>query len=814
MLGLGGLGLGELGSPLDDGASNLNPDPWLLDPAPLKTDATAVGVYRITGSAGSLTYQALPNVEVVSVQQQAGPDPHSAVFRYDLDANLDGAPEDVTEALNTAFTGDLVVNPGDRIGVLVERPSDGQLFWWFDGSALFFGGDLGPGMAAGFHGTGRGKRLWDTPVPGALWRSSSDPENASVPDVPTDMIAQFNPLGNGNASPSTGDRDAMTDFAYPVWLDPNLTTANDTDGIAYPRMWTLPMAVANLLYRNNDQTFVANPRRSSLDGLLFAREPLDGPGPPFDPANPATFTQVDIHAADVPLNNKGLAPLVQELIGPHNFDVRFDLSTRTNGEPQTTFSCYLKQGAAAKFLYLQDGDQLDLGASNCPESEMVRDLKGTANVVTIEGGLIQYEASFVLAPAFPMAAGDAANLDAYSTSDAAFATTAAYNAYRTFIFDEDASGHYANGTALKLTFAPNLEDLFGAAVDGVDQYVPRRRKPIGKLHTLDDLKRPLSYRLSISTDYTGFYPHLWDGTGHWHHINEAATLLPDRIGVRIGIDNPNKWEIGKSTVGTDPFKPGIVKVVQSLAAPDTENPAFFLRLTCVVEGDHVLTCRAGRTANSPLPYDVEQRVDARDRLHKKIVAANSELNVGGDAITRVDDGPDGVAEAISARQASEAGVFHAQVRLGHLTDYYHVGDRIAGLAGVGVSFRTDSGGTSQTPVYPLVVSRQWDFLAQTTQLELSDEGLSRRDRKRLMRTRGPGKYIPDDPGAVSGGDGISPDPKKRSRVPDWGSAITGSSIHTFSPESEISDRAAGHRARVTDAERGGPARPGGMGMAF
>lgn len=718
----------------EDDGSNLNPDPWLADPAPLAFNAVPVAVYRITGTSGSLMYEEMPNVQCTSIQHQSGPDPGTAVFRYDLGSTVEGAPQSIQDALSTAFTGAKVVNPGDRLGVLATRPSDSENIWLFDGHTLVFGGSLEGGLEqAGLICTGVAKRAWAMPLPGLLYRNSTTPESAATADIPVDLIAQFNPEGRNNATPSNGDRDVTTDYAYPVWMDPNFPTKNDFDGNPFPRAWTLPMALANLLFRNNkDQTWVKNPKRSQLDYVLVSREPNDGVV--FDPNNSATYDAKDLKAADIPLNNRYLFPTCHELISLYNFDTRFDLSTDGSGEPVTTFVPYLKQASAPKSLYLQtEGSTLDPGASNCASAEMSRTLQGTVNQVVTEGGLTQYEVSIVLAPFFPSEAGDAAGLDAYQSNVEDFATGGNYDTYRTWVADESGEGHYESLSTTKNTTALNLDDVLGGPISSVAQYVQRRRKPIGDLVTLDDHDKPLPWEVRISKDYTGSYPAVWDGTGSWQKVQGGVMLLPDRIGVHISVPNPNAWNIGESDADGDFWTDGIVKAVESIATPTAINPNFFVMLTCIIEGDKVMDGFAAATSNSPLPYVIEQHIDARDRLKKQIVSANSWYNVGGPAVTEYDDSDDAKAEAIAFQQAAESGTFTVDVMIPYLTAYYQIGDRIDQVVGRGIPFRTDNGGDGQLPVYPVVVGWQLDLEQQLTHLTLSDEGLDRSSRKKLKR---------------------------------------------------------------------------------
>lgn len=698
-------------------------DPWLpVAPVPLGRDAATLAVYRYTpGSPG--TYLLLDNVRCLAIERREGPEPSSARFRYvftqtSADAQ---APQSLEQALDTSFTGSKTIQPGDRLVVKAARP-DGGIECLFDGYAFDFGGQIGEGSETAEVGAlGVEVRARDTPLPGAIVRKADSVATAGA-DVPTDLPARFNPRGAPNC---TGDSNRSTNTAgkeYPVFVDPAVIRSTD---VRFP--WTLPRAARYLCYTANDEALVQNPAATDLDNLV-GREPKDGTA--FDPADPATYTTSDLYASDHPVSGKDWPTAVHELIRPRGFGQHWKLTT-FGGDPQTALSVWHPQTGTVKDLWLQArGAVLDLTLTNLAGAQFNRDLAGLANHFRVQGAPGRYEVSVVLAPAFPMASGDKAdaNLKTYASADIE-PGTAKWDAYRTFVFDETGEGHYVNWSATKLTDVPSLDGVLGAPSGGVTKYTVRRRPGVGELVTRDAAGKPLRYRVAVSRDYTGPYPAVWDGTGTWQTVDSPPPLLHDRLGIRLSAANPNKWNIGKIE-GSSDFPDGMVKVVEALAASSTTNREFFVRLTCVVEGDLVVEGEANRRSASPLPWDVTRVIDARDRFEHREVAANSEFNDTADPVIDRDDLPAAIAEAEAMRDAQDSGVLQGEAVIPRLTTYYGIGDRIRSIQGRGLGFRTDGGGADNAPIYPVVVGVRWELEGgQRTVLSLSD-GIVMRGRTR------------------------------------------------------------------------------------
>lgn len=701
-----------------------NPDPWLpgelKDPPPARRPGAVVRVHRYTPSPGGGSppiYDELDNVQCLWIERRVGADPGLAAFQYDFGRRDPEAPSSVEQALSTASTLSKVVDADERLVVSTQRP-DGSPVVLFDGFVRSFGMALaGSQERVDFHAVGVAVRLKDEIVRGGLWRHASAADDAEA-NVETDLPAVFNPKGLANASPE--DADVYTEgFLHPAFIDPNIPGLGQ-------RKWTLPMAARYLIYRHNaDENYVRNPIGPDLDDLLVARTPKDGV--PFDFDDPGSFDSKPIVVSDRPISGRDWPNLLRTMLAAYNFEMGYVLSLDADGNPLTTLKLWHRQAAPIKDVWLQPrGSSLDERLSNVGHAQLRRDLADVVTDWTVEGALKRFEASFILAPGFPMSSSDGANsasLQSYDKSHADWPTTN-HDAYRLYLFDETGEGHYAVGTATKLTTATSLDDVLGE-----DQYVRRRRKPIGDLLTRDAGGQPLKARLSYSTDYAGPKPGIWDGTGTWRPIERGYELLKDRIGIYIEIDNPNSW-----AVGDDPATgaPSLLYGVESQCVV-VSGRTFHLRLTVCIDGDDVVKGVASASGYSPLLDPVHRVLDARDRYRLDTVAAKSEFNDTDDPVVKRDDAEAADAEAAMNRAATEAGVLDGSVVIPYLTDYCQPGDVIRKINGRELGLRTD-GGSDSTPVYPLVESVRQDFDGrQTTTLKLSDATATRAVLERRIR---------------------------------------------------------------------------------
>ncbi len=690
-----------------------------LGPTSLSRPAMPVGVYRYNPMA-SPSFELLDNIKVLSIRYREGADPGLARFRYVFDpSNPPTDPVYFQDALSTDSNLPGVVQNDDRIVVFGTNP-DGTRQALFDGFAQTPELNLSPtSELVSFLAYGVAIRAWDTPIGGALMRHADTP--STVMDVATNLETHFNPEGEPNATPAGADAVDGFGNTYPTFLDPLVVRSTEIR-----RPWTLSMAARHLCFhQNSDQTYIKNPDGISLDTLLDSRSPKSNAL--FQPSDPSTYSSQPLLVPDFPATGKAWPEVLSDLLRPNGFGMAFRLGTDASGNPSTTLDLFRMQDGSSstyKNLYLQGfGSALEPSQTNLGAAQLARDISGVANAFTVETGLIAYEASFVLAPGFVVAASDAADANALSNFDRNNPNFSNYaDKYRLYVFDETGEGHWDFGAGATLNKVPSLATLFIDPVsNSPSPFVRRRRVPSGELFTVDQAQRPLRAQLSISTNYAGTQPGLWDGSGTWQVITGGFTLLKDRLGIWINSTNPNSWNIGASRASGAPFPAGIVKGIENQAVPG--SPRFSLRLTCVIEGDQTISAMAGRRPVSPTLYTINRWVDASDRYVKQIKAPLSEFNPTPAAVVVRDDGPSALAEAAARRMAGEAGEVAGSVTIPRFTFAYAIGDKVCAIQGRNLSLQTNAGApATEAPVYPAVVGVSWEFDGkQRTTLQLSDQ---------------------------------------------------------------------------------------------
>lgn len=723
-------------------------DPWLppgSNSLPLYLPATIFEVYRVaTANSGDVENGRflLDNVLFHYCEQHMGDDPGVAAFSYAFSDNGDAsAPQTFEDALNPQVVLPKTVATNDRLQVVAYRP-DGVSIIVFDGYVLEFGLSLAEQTEnVDFYAVGVAKTLWDTPIGGQYLRSASDTLKGTCQE--TDILAQFNPRIRGktygNASPDGGDRFVggspdpdqqqfgfpSTTNQYPVFLDPLLPSS--VNGNAGPREWNLEMVARYLIWHHNaDQELVDNPTTDDIKGLLVSREPI--PNTPYDPGNPASFTTSPIMAPNKPVTGRAWPQVLHEFLRNAGFGMTFRTETLEDDSARSRLDMFVLQAGPLKDISLQPrGNTLDPRYSNVPAATISRDMRQVVNQWSVYGALTRYEVSLVLAPRFLMVAADGtdagrlANLDINSSTY----VNGQRDLYRLYVFDETGEGWVTLGTSDSTVGQPtDLSQLFGTK-----DYAVRRRPPRGELISTDSTNVPYRAQLAFSTDYTGPYPAVWNGTGTWTTITEGWKLCDDRCGIRIDCEHPNSWAIGKNAAGQDV----VLKGVESQCKPNAPGQ-FYLRLTCVIESDTAVSGTAEPTGSSPLVDTITRTVDARDRFVKEVIAPHSLFNAGATAKSGRDDSSLAMADAVQARAATEAGVLNGRILIPYPTTYYEIGDRIGQINGRGVSFRTDSGAPGETAVYPLVEGRRIsNYPEQSTTLIISDESQARHQLERKIR---------------------------------------------------------------------------------
>jgi hypothetical protein len=683
---------------------------------PLGRNSVSVGVFRYRG--GQL--EPLSNVRVLTIQMRQGADPGVARFRYVFGpSNLPTDPQSFEQALSVDSDLSGVVQNDDRLVVTTFYP-DGSPLILFDGFAQVPELHLSPSQElVSFSAFGVAIREWDTPIGGAAVRDSSSPKTGT--DVETSLVAYFNPRGEPNATPPGAEAKDQNGNTFPTFLDPCVIRNPDVRSI-----WTLSKAIRYLCYHENPgQEYVQNPTGDVIDSLVDSRVPSNGVS--MVQSDTTSYGSQPIEVPDYPATGKAWPNVVEDLLRPNGFGMAFRLETDDTGFPFTRLDLFRRQDgspAVAKDLFLQpQGSLLDPAQTNMNAAQLSRDMTGVVNAYSVESELVRYEASFILAPGFSISASDAqsaTSIEAFDLSNPAFAS-ANHDRYRLYVFDETGEGHWDWPTTSMASTVASLSSLFNQDPAHPTPYAIRRRVPIGELFTRDPNQKRLRARLSISTDYSGPQPSVWNGTGTWQPVNGGFALLRDRLGIWINVTNPNGWAIGPSYVSGAPYPSGVVRGVEDQALSGRRR--FALRLTCVIEGDNLLSATAARRPSSPTKFQVLRRIDARDRYFKHLIAPNSEFNSTTAFVTDRDDSQEAQAEANSRRLTAEAGEVAGSVTIPRFTAAYRVGDRIRAIQGRGLSLRTNAGApTQEGEVFPAVVGLTWNFEGkQQTTLHLSDE---------------------------------------------------------------------------------------------
>lgn len=675
----------------------------------------------------------MPNLAVLMITEQLGEQPSRAVLRYRFGtAAMPGLdPVHAEDAVSDQVETRRTLKEGDRIVVAAGLPAGGWEYL-FDGFALRFELDLaGDGVTVLCLGVAA--RCWDEVIHGADWRASSDPA-----DPKKTTTTQLSPIFNANGKPNRAPEGRLdpegNNFAWHAFLDPDCTRAT-------PASWELTHAAEYVIYRHNHaEDWVKNPLTAELLDVLVAKVPKADKA--FDPADPDTYDAKPIRVPNKPIGGKAWPVALRELIEVHGIAMAWRLEredaqgdpvsgpgSTVSRPPQTRLELFEPQGGPIKDLWLQQrGTPLDLTLTNTAEATVARDVTEVVTNWKVEGALEEYEVSFILALGFPTVAGDATTIATFDLGGAGG------DKYRLFIADESGEGHYPVApTAGAVSYVPcSLDSVLGAPYPDIRggtiaRYAARRRRPKG------DLFSALGRRatLEISKDYAGGAPAVWGTQGNdggtWQQVKGGWELLQDRIGIRLTCKNPNAWDIG--TKG-DVDASGVIRLIEGLAAPSAQNPRFWLRLTCVIEGDERLVGSGGYTTGPLGSRTVSRRVDAHERYRRQTVVKSA--FTGAKTVVR-DDFDAATAEAQAIALTTFHGVLEGPVTIPRLTRYYQVGDRIRSINGRGVGFRTDSPEEDGAPWYPMVEAITWDFRqGQATHLRLSDAGAARRSYARKI----------------------------------------------------------------------------------
>jgi hypothetical protein len=358
--------------------------------------------------------------------------------------------------------------------------------------------------------------------------------------------------------------------------------------------------------------------------------------------------------------------------------------------------------------------------------ELTRDRHSPVNEWVIQTGQTLHECTFVLCPLFPINASDASDgfIAGLAKSQLATADGTKRKLYRWHGLDECGEGHWPEAGSAKFGTPFDFDDVFGKPENDDDPplWVKRLRPGVNTLNSRDNAGIPYKAELAISTDYDGDFPAVWErGKGTWRSLaNNAWRLLPDRCGVELLCDNPDRWTI---PTGTGSGARGdVVRGVKALAAPDAQNPRYFLRLTVVIASDRGLDTAAAKRAASPSGYTVRRSVDGKDHYKKLVVHKSSIHSTSDDDKVIRDDTKLAKAKAEAMRGSHEFPATGGGFGVPWISHAFGVGDLVKEVKGRGLNFATNIGtGSGESPYYPTITAFTYQCQEpQGTYFQLSD----------------------------------------------------------------------------------------------
>ena len=210
------------------------------------------------------------------------------------------------------------------------------------------------------------------------------------------------------------------------------------------------------------------------------------------------------------------------------------------------------------------------------------DYQAVANSFYIETAPQRYEVSVILAPGYQPQAGDgtAANRVQFRKSalDASNATATTRAKYRFYVADECGDGHWSLADGQWLTTPIDFSSVFqlpNGNPDNLPTYVRRYRPGRNTLFSKDLNNKPFKAQLAVSRDYTGAdAPCIWDTvSGTWQQIDGGWSLMEDRLGIEVTVDDPEAWNIGKPPAGTAAQEPtGVLHGITSISESLDDDP--------------------------------------------------------------------------------------------------------------------------------------------------------------------------------------------------------------------------------------------------
>lgn len=774
---------------------------------PLSRPSEQVVVFRVKDdnehNPDDFDLEYLPNIYCTAITVREGAHPPTASFRYSFDPNFlpEGLPTRFHQVYGTVTPGEGIVEIDDRLLVVrilggSDDTGDGSQDQ-IDFMYIFDGYVTNPQVSVDgsqenvtIDAVAAPVREWDFVLPGAVWSTENPKDSDDKSIFGTEVPARFNPNGKPNACADsmvwTGqfyftdeDKSLFRAFVTPhhddkyfIWSG---TSLKNTD----IKQWTLGSAAKYIVAVGIEwpmgmggEALVAKPSIVVHDidqwEQLFQAIVPTKDGEPVDLTDPSTFKYQDIVCPDVEVTGEAWPNALEKLIKPFGFLFRFDLRTTDDGKPEWSLTPYRSDDDRLRTeLMLQPVDDviLDPARSNVGAIQIQRDAIHVANEFEVDTQLVMYEATFVLAPGFPIDPGDTTDMEQWRGEHK---DPKKRDYYRKFVFGEGNSQwwHADQKKMLQTQFDGNiLDDLFDTILTTEQAkkrppYAKRNRRPYGHLNTPDPAGRPYIWKLAVSTTsfpgdttvpkYKGQAARLWDGTGKWKPVpTTQCSLLEDEIGVRVTCETPGQWNTGAPKDGDEDIIPtteGAYNLVDLLANPDPATPRPILALTCVIFGDKDLDAMARIRQASITKFQVRRKIDARDRWKRQLVTWYSmtalqvhditEFGDGGYIDIR-DDTKDAKDAAIMMQRVHELGSHSGTVTIKRLSTAYNVGQTVTGIIGREVDFTLNSSAPDgETPLFPKIATITLNLdNQQTTTLTLTDEKAQPMTRHRALQLR-------------------------------------------------------------------------------
>jgi hypothetical protein len=694
-------------------------------------------------------YTILPNARCLRIDYREGPEPPLARFQYLMGNLLQSAlgwPAQFEQLWPIDAQGSYVVQVDDRLVVLAADPS-GNPVVLFDGFAQIPQVDISAqSQSVTFVALGVAVRLWDTPISGRVERNADHAtETDGSEDVTIDAPCRFNPSDSsvgaqggyiGNAVGDDYQSKLEDGTPYPVFIDP-LVLERDDDESDY---WSVGDALKYLMtvipnpVDDNGDEYVQFPTLSTIDLIVDAYSILDD-----GVLDDEDVTADPLRIRDYDATNKAVPEVFGELLRYAGIVLNFVTGTDDDGNPLTELQLLRRDALASTapkplFLDADGATTLDLARNNATALHLARDTNGLVNSWTVESQLKQIEVTVYLAPLFQPAAGDdsAANLPKWSSSNLTTASGDQRRMYRWFGADECADGHWnlQDGTWVT-NKAIDLSGVFPPDDEGNVTYCHRYRPGSRTVIATDENGKPLKAVLEILKGFSSEDPRLretdeQDGGG-WVTVPKGWKLLDDRLGIEVTATEPNDWQPGAGPQLAGAATVPRIKTVTWTSAP-SGNETFSLRLTTVIEADHVLEAKAPKRIASPTQFTRSKRADGRDHfqrceIHPSSINYANELGNGTDNVIMRDDTDAAKAHAEQLRSGHEFPVLAGSATIPFITDYYQIGDRVKIVQGRNASLQINVGSSAgESPTYPWVTAFSWvlEHDRQKTTLQLSD----------------------------------------------------------------------------------------------